>query len=65
MLMSSNILNVLKIISRAFRAEDDRICLCEQTSLNSYPTPFEVLPSVQVICTDISSHGLSSFRVRE
>lgn len=31
MLMSSDIVNVLKIISRALRAEGDMICLCEQT----------------------------------
>lgn len=31
MLMSSDILNVLKIISRALRTEGDMICLCEQT----------------------------------
>lgn len=65
MLMSSNILNVVRIISRAFRAEGDRIWLCEQTFLNSYPNPiWKCFFQSRSICTDTSSHQLSSFRVR-
>lgn len=40
MLMSSDILNVLKIISRALRTEGDMICLCEQTPCTVTPIPF-------------------------
>lgn len=63
MLMNSGILNVLKIISRAFSAEGWQDLPCEQTFLKLPRSRLEVLLSIQVkeltthssrqICTDI------------